>query len=375
MTTTTPQASILIVEDELGPRDALRVILRPFYTLHLAGNGLDAMRILKEHPVDLVTIDLKLPDRNGIELLQEIKQERSDVAVIIITGYGSLKSAMDGIRYGSAGYLLKPFNVRELIMLIEQTLQKKRRIDGLREFLRANTTFWKEDQEPVSAWNCLLEKYRSLSPTAPTLGTSHYADWAPLLSDLLEAKDPELLNHSSRVSFYSALLAKRINLSLADQKTLSVGAFLHDIGTIGFDAHLLSGTGRVSEQEQEMARKHPEIGARMVLPLQVSAEVGQIISYHHERYDGAGYPHGLQGEGIPLQARIVALTQAFDHLVAGNSSHPAISIEEACKQICRQAGSYFDPSLTDLFVRAVNESKSSLPTLAMTSRPLVLPES
>ncbi len=132
-----PKHSILIVEDEAGPRDALAIILRPFFTLYTADNAHAAMRILKKERIDLVTLDLKLPDRQGMDLLQEVKLEREDVEVIIITGYGSLKSAMDGIRYGAAVYLLKPFNVAELIALIQQTLEKKDRLDHLRHFLKS----------------------------------------------------------------------------------------------------------------------------------------------------------------------------------------------------------------------------------------------
>src|SRR6266487_6804199 len=128
--------SLLIVDDEFGPREALKVILRPFFTIYSAGTGATALNILKEQQIDLVTLDLTLPDRQGTDLLQEIKRDQEHVEVIIITGYGSLKSAMDGIRYGAAGYLLKPFNVMELIDVVTHALEKKRRLDGLREILR-----------------------------------------------------------------------------------------------------------------------------------------------------------------------------------------------------------------------------------------------
>src|SRR5919198_3219800 len=142
MTVESAKPTILIIEDEVGPRNALKVILRPFFNLYAVDTGQAAMQAIKERPIDLVTLDLKLPDRQGVNLLQEIKLERDDVEVIIITGYGSLKSAMDGIRYGAAAYLLKPFNVAELIALINQTLEKKRRLDRLRSILRTSDAPW-----------------------------------------------------------------------------------------------------------------------------------------------------------------------------------------------------------------------------------------
>jgi len=131
----TNKPAILIVDDETGPRDALKIILRPFFHLHAVENAQAALQLLKAQHIDLVTLDLKLPDQPGLELLQEIKRAHKDIEVIIITGYGSLKSAVDGLRYGAAGYLLKPFNVTELLNLIKDILAKKQRFEDLRQYL------------------------------------------------------------------------------------------------------------------------------------------------------------------------------------------------------------------------------------------------
>ena len=121
----TDKPTILVVDDEAGPRDALKVILRPFFNVQSADCARDALRLLQEHHIDLITLDQKLPDRQGLDLLQDIKQLYRDIEVIIITGYGSLKSAMDGIRHGAAGYLLKPFNVTELITLLLEAKEER----------------------------------------------------------------------------------------------------------------------------------------------------------------------------------------------------------------------------------------------------------
>src|SRR5437588_1845462 len=215
--------TILVVEDEAGPRDALKVILRPFFNIQVAENGQVAMRLLKELPVDLVTLDQRLPGRQGLDLLQDIKLEHGDVEVIIITGYGSLKSAMEGIRHGAAGYLLKPFNVTELLSLINQTLEKKQRLDFLRHFIVTSTELWGSETECAQAWKNLRTGYQAIGKPMLDLASSAESvpDLLPLLSDLLEAKDRQLLNHCSRVSFYATLLANRINLTLAEQKSLA----------------------------------------------------------------------------------------------------------------------------------------------------------
>ena len=375
MQTEAQKHSILIVEDEPGPRDALAIILRPFFTLYTADNAHAAMRILKKERIDLVTLDLKLPDRQGMDLLQDIKLEREDVEVIIITGYGSLKSAMDGIRYGAAVYLLKPFNVAELIALIQQTLEKKDRLDHLRHFLKSPGDKWGTETDAGTTWKLLQRDYRSLGQTkwGPDQRFASYAELAPLLSDLMQAKDRDLFYHASRVSDYSDLLGKRLNLSEAERNILAFGAFLHDIGKVPAEDRLLHKTGKLDAREQEASKHHPEIGARMVHPMNLPAEVSQIISYHHEWYDGSGYPAGLQGQGIPLFARIVCLTQEFDHLMTDHHTSPPLSLEEAVAEVRRQAGTRFDPTLAELFTRVVLETKAALPSLGTPSRRTTTP--
>lgn len=359
--------SVLVVDDETGPRDALKVILRPFFTIHSADNAKSALRVLKDQHIDLITLDQKLPDRQGIDLLQDIKQDYADIEVIIITGYGSLKSAMEGIRHGAAGYLLKPFNVTELITLINQTLEKKQRLDYLRSFLKTSTALWGSEEEAAHAWKELQTNYFAIgNATSEAVGGAvDVTSLIPLLSDLLEAKDRQLLNHCSRVSFYASLLANQLNLPLPDQKALALGAFLHDIGKISLPNYKYAADDDDISRSGAHGRDYSEAGARMILPLGFQAEVGQIVSYHHERFDGAGNPHGLEKEGIPLLARIVAIAQAFDNLTVDMPGHQPTSIEDAIRQILLEANTRFDPKLTELFAQVVRECKSSLPALAI----------
>ena len=123
------------------------------------------------------------------------------------------------------------------------------------------------------------------------------------------------------------------------------------------------------ETARTNCRAHPEIGAKMVGPLGLPAAAGQIIAYHHERWDGSGYPHGLKGEGIPILARIVSLAQAFDHLTAELPDRTALSIDDASRFLTERAGTYFDPALTVLFTQVVQECKASLPAMAIATNP------
>ena len=363
--------TVLVIDDEAGPRDALKVILRPFFNIQSAESAQAAIDVLNHQRIDLITLDQKLPDRQGLDLLQEIKQDHADIEVIIITGYGSLKSAMDGIRHGAAGYLLKPFNVTELITLVNQTLEKKARLDYLRRYLSTSNALWGSEAECAQAWRDLRAGYEAIGKSGgPTLPWGdETADLLPMLSDLLEAKDRQLLNHCSRVSFYATLLANRTNLTVDEQKSLALGAFLHDIGKIGHEPYRFADDEIVAKDRTSELRAHPEKGARLVAPLGLPAAAGQIIAYHHERWDGSGYPHGLKGEGIPILARIVCLAQAFDHLTAELPDRVALSIDDASRFLSERAGTYFDPALTALFIQVVQECKASLPAMAIATNP------
>jgi cyclic di-GMP phosphodiesterase len=319
--------TILIVEDEAGPREALKLILRPFYNLHSVDSAEAAVHLLREQAIDLVTLDLKLPGKQGAELLQEIKRDHERVEVIVITGYGSLKSAMDGLRYGASGYLLKPFNVTELIAIINQSLEKKRRLEALRDSLKQLENAWQARQDTSSAWKSL--------------------------SGLLEANDQDLVHHCNRVHGYATLLADRLSLTPEEREAVRIGAWLHDIGQFSIDERLFATIIRQTDHEDGFVKFHPEVGARMVQSLALPPAVGLIIRHHHERYDGSGFPDGLKGDEIPYLARIVGLANAFDELRGGRSKDDPLPLEEAKKSISRQAGIMFDPSMVKQFLKDV----------------------
>ena len=353
------QPTVLVVDDEAGPRDALKFILRTFCNVRSAENAKMALEVLGQEPIDLITLDQKLPDRHGLELLRDIKHHHPDVEVIIVTGYGSLKSAMEGIRQGAAGYLLKPFNVNELTTLIQQTMDKKRRLDFLRYCLRTLPDLWGSEEESGRAWDTVKTEYASLSihPQNHDALQQDEMTLLPLLSDALEATDRQLLNHSSRVSFHATLMASRLNLTVSEQKALALGAFLHDVGKTV--SHHISFQGTDPRRAKHPSvREHVDRGARMIAPLGLPIET-RNHRIHHERWDGQGYPHGLQGTDIPLLARIVGIAQTFDHLTADAPGRVALPLEAAIRQISLQSDTHFDPQLLELFVQVVKDSPVS----------------
>jgi len=358
------QPTVLVIDDEAGPRDALNVILRTFCNVHSAENAKTALEVLHQEPIDVITLDQKLPDRHGLDLLKDIKHHRPDVEVIIVTGYGSLKSAMEGIRQGAAGYLLKPFNVSELTTLIQQTMDKKRRLDFLRHCLRKLPDLWGSEEKSAQAWDKVKTGYASLSNAQGDAALQQDdMNLLPLLSDILEATDRQLLNHSSRVSFHATLMATRLNLTSSEQKSLALGAFLHDIGKTSLPSYRFSEDQILPSGEASLCREHSDRGARMIAPLDLPIEVGQIVTSHHERWDGQGYPHGLRGTEIPLPARIVGIAQTFDHLTADTPGRIALPLDVAIRHISLQSHTHFDPLLLEFFIQVVKDLPISSPAM------------
>ena len=340
--------TVLIVDDETAPRAALTQILKQDFHILTAENAHAALAILNDHGVDLVTLDLKLPDCSGSDLLHDIKRAHAEIEVIMVTAYGSLQSAMDCIRHGAAGFLLKPFNASELLAISLQTAQKKQRLDQLRPVLADSTALWGPEPACTKAWEALVSDYRTMNPLSASR-SDETSPLVPLISDLLEAKDRYLLNHGSRVSFYATLVANRLDLPIAEQQSLALGALVHDLDLISVPgSHVLN-----MESDQQIHR--PGLGAKMGRAMGLSADTVQIIALHHERWDGTGYPFGLQEDRTPPLARIVGIAQAFDQLTAEQSERTALPINEALQQIAQQAGTAFDPTLTELFCSTMRE--------------------
>ena len=346
-----PKPTVLIVDDEAAPRAALTQILKQNFNILTADNGSHALAVINDHGVDLMTLDLKLPDTSGSDILKEIKRTHREIEVIMVTAYGTLQSAMDCVRHGAAGFLLKPFNASELLSISLQTSQKKQRLDMLRRAMIEQEALWQTDPVCTEAWQALLARYASQVKSG-LLEVSSRETTSPLIqliSDLLEAKDRHLVNHGNRVSFYATLVANQLQLPLAEQQHLALGALAHDLDLINGHTNFLL------TQDADRRGHHPDLGARIGRAIGLPAEAVQIVALHHERWDGTGHPFALKEAQIPYLARLVALAQTFDELTAEHSGIAPVSIKKALAVIEEQSGTAFDPSLVEIFCRTLRE--------------------
>jgi len=357
--------SILIVDDEAGPREALNMILKPFYGVYNAESGHQALEMLHKTNVDLVILDLKMPGLQGTDILREIKQEMSQVEVVILTGYGSLKTAVEAIRQGAADYLLKPFNVTEVISVINRILAEKKRRDHLASFLGELGKLIGYDStieevrhaitDKPDFMNSLKDVFNRIKEPGSSIPSGNHLEFVRVLSETLEGKDPFTHGHSSRVNYYSNLLAQKLELSQAELRDLQVGAYLHDIGKLGVDTKIIYKEGSFTREELLLMRQHPEIGVELVTPIGLSHRITSIIRHHHEFYNGSGYPDGLKGEAIPLLTRIVSTSESFDAMVTDRPYRKALPLNDIIAELKRFAGVQFDPYLVQLLLQIIEE--------------------
>lgn len=364
------KAKILIVDDEAGPRESLKMILKPFYGIYTAETGGKALQIVKKEEIDLVTLDLKMPDLHGTEILREIKKISGDVEVVIITGFGSLKSAVEGIRFGASDYLLKPFNVSEIVSIINRTLEKKRLYDQLKGFLQDLGNLVGLETNLNEVRNNLNEKYSFLEEVKRILdkrktrtqgeATIGILDFAKTLAELFESKDIYSKGHSTRVFRYADLIAQNLNLSQKQKEILQMAAYIHDIGKIGIENRIILKEDKFTQEEMEVTRKHPTIGVDLVAPIGIPPEVLEVIRHHHERFDGQGYPDGLKNQEIPLLARILTVADAFDSMVNDQPFRTRMSLETIGLELETCSGTQFDPDIVQAFLTIIREEKEKL---------------
>ena len=338
------RANVLIVDDELGPRESLGMILKPSFNIYSSEDGREALQIIKKTNIDVVTLDLKMPVMSGEEVLKLIKDYDPTIEVVIITGYGTLKSAVEAIKYNVFDYILKPFNVSDILSTVKRCLERREMSLRVKEFLMAVE---KESKSPIKMYKHISQFLNKLDEFYHPAKSEGYLEFVKVLTTTLEGNDPSTKGHSDRVNYYATLMAEGLKLSQADTRDLQTSVYLHDIGNVG----MIVKNGETEEKERIERRDHPLKGAKMVAPLKLSTEVINGIKYHHERMDGTGYPEGLKGDQIPLFARIIAVADHYDALTMDRRDNKAMSKHVALAELKKSAGSQFDAKLVDIFAK------------------------
>jgi response regulator RpfG family c-di-GMP phosphodiesterase len=357
---TAKQTTVLVVDDERGSRESLRMILTPQHRVLQAASGTEALETLRTSGVELMTLDLNMPGMKGDDLMRVVRSEFPQVEIIVITGCGSLESATSGIRYGICDYLQKPFDVVQVTAAVTRALQRQRARNRLASFLEALGGVVGKDRD---AHAILTDVQRSqklrgrlggifgeraaAGESAPGAGIEppRTIEFLEVLAETIETKDRFMRGHARRVALYAGMMADRLCLSAEEHEHVRIAAFLHDLGKVGVPTDLLLRAGALDTSERHLVEQHPEIGARLIEPLDVPAAVSLAIRHHHEWWDGSGYPDGLSGEEIPLSARIISVADAFDAMSCDRPYRRALARDVVTDEFKRFAGRQFDPNL------------------------------
>lgn len=328
-------ARILIVEDLPAVRLTLRTILaRAGYRCREAGDVPAALAELAREPADLVLCDLHLPGASGLELMKAIRPGIPDTAVLVVSGVEDADTALECLHLGAFGYVLKPFQAREILVQVASALRRRMleisyrdRELHLARVVREQTREIREGREELA--------FRLLAASGQ--------------------RDRETGAHLRRIGLCAAELGRLLGWEDGAVDTLQSAAPLHDIGKIGVPDAILQKPGALTEPEWVVMRSHTTMGAAILEGSTVPfIQMGARIAVaHHERWDGRGYPDGLQGERIPLPARILAVADVFDALHAERPYKAGMEIGRVREILEEGKGTHFDPDCVEAFLRVL----------------------
>ncbi|HWN23289.1 MAG TPA: response regulator [Gaiellaceae bacterium] len=351
-------ARVLFVDDD----PAFLTLLRTTFELidieiDEAGTAAKASAAIAARPPDVVVLDVGLPDLDGISFCRRLKQEpaTSSIGVVLLTGAADVAEA--AAREAGADALLgKPFSPLELLAVVE-------RLAG------GETASFERGTPAVSGEQLLLyagdvRRLLQLERGRRELLQRSYRQTAAALAGALESKDVSTATHSQRVQRYAIELARTIDASLLHDPSIEYGFLLHDVGKIGIPDHVLQKPGPLTDSEQRLMRTHTVLGEQLLRDVELLHGDGlKVVRWHHERWDGLGYPDGLARSDVPLAARVFAVADALDAITSERPYRPARRWDEAAAEIVNERGRQFDPDVVDAFCereRSLSEIRGKL---------------
>jgi len=345
------KASILVVEDSAGLRENLvQALTMGGYDVRAADNGRSALETLEKDSFDVVITDIRMPGMDGLTLLDRVlsMDKKPETAVILMTAYMTIESAVSSLKKGAYDYITKPFKIEQLLHTVQAVIDKRRlKIENerlARELKKLNRQLEKK----------VRLRTKQLQDSQDKLQRS-YLEIIKAFAVVLEERDAYTQGHSSRVTEYALRMAKEMHLSKDQMRALQIGGSLHDIGKIGIPEEVLSKPTKLTDEEWRIMREHPEKGARMIEPLSFLSQEKVLIRHHHERWDGKGYPAGLAGEEIPLLSRVLSVADAFDSMTSTRSYRKRMKLEVAIEQLEVNKGTQFDPRIVDVFLKCLDK--------------------
>lgn len=317
--------NILLVDDEEDNLALLYRTLRGSYNLERTTSPLKALEMLDEKDFELVISDHKMPEMDGVEFLKRVQISHPSTMRILLTAYSDANILIDAINYAKIyRYVKKPFNPDELQLIVSAAL----------EYYQL-----KHDNDK------LIADLKEL-----------FSGTIKAIMEALDAKDSYTSGRSKRITYYSIIIAKQLGLSQIDIGKVELAGMLHDIGMIGVSDEILYKIDALTQEEYDEIKKHITYSVKILEDIKQLKDVVEIIKYHHEKYDGTGYPYGIKGEDIPIGSRIIAVADTFDSIISNRIYRNQVEMSEAKQKIIEGSGSQFDP----IVVKAFEDSFDSI---------------
>ncbi len=331
------RARVLVVEDDASVRSLFRRALTDAgFRTECTADAAGALASLKEATFEAVIVDLDLGGLRGAELAREVMQQWPDTAVLVGTCGRDVATAVQWIQAGVYDYLIKPFDVVDIVVKLVRALERRDKMLGHRR--------WQEQLEAGARRN-------SRAASRLLIGAIES------LSSALEAKDYYTRGHSERVSFLAAKVARAVGAPSDSVRRIRLAGRLHDIGKIGVSENILGKPSSLTEEERRHVQEHAVVGARILAPMLGDEEIVAMVRNHHEHYAGGGYPDGSAGSAIPLGARILAVADAFDALTSDRPYRARLTVEDALEVMRTGAGQQWQPTLVEALVE-IREGES-----------------
>lgn len=326
---------LLLIDDEIEIINALTRLIKTFdlpLDVHSFNDPQVALLSLNDHVYDIILTDQRMPNITGLSVIKQAKKVNPLIQNILMSGYSDFDIIISGINDGHiAGFIMKPWKQNEVYDIIKRAIQLKLERDMVTYLEQVKLTH-------INDWKRVVERFQFDE-------VDLYKRQLNALALLIKAKDLDLYEHSIRVGKISRKLGVALSFSKGQLDQLECAALVHDLGKIVIRDSINYKEGKLSEDEYAEMKRHPEIGREILEALEIERQVIKMVSQHHERVDGKGYPEGLKNDEIIVEAKVLAIADAFDAITSDRVYRKGLPVNEALEIIKNNVGLIYDASV------------------------------
>ncbi len=344
---------ILVVDDEEPMRRLLaRILERGGYCCATASSSEEARALLEQERFPLVLCDVNMPGESGLELVREMALRFDDTAVVMVSGVDDPAIADAALKAGAYGYILKPFNVGDILIQVSNALrrrqlelERKRHFQELEGLVNERTSELRQREKKLT--EALERLRRALEGVIQALAMA------------VETRDPYTAGHQQRVARLALAMGMDMGLPSKSLEAIYMAGVVHDVGKISVPAEILSKPTRLTDLEFALIKTHPQVGYEILKNIEFPWPIARMVLQHHEKLDGSGYPQGVRGDEILLEARILTVADVVEAMASHRPYRPALGVSAALEEISGNQGTLYDADAAKACLRLFEEGRFS----------------